>query len=219
MLLVFDVNETLLDLAALDEPFERLTGSPAARREWFDLLIHTALTVTASGGYRDFAELAGQCAAAVAQAHGRDADEAQRRAALAGLRALPAHPEVPAALERLRGARHRLVALTNSPPSTASAQLEHAGLIDSFEQVFSAEQAGALKPAPAAYRLVTGAFRVGAADAVMGAAHDWDLAGAQAAGLRTAFLARPGHRPLPGAPTSTWSAPDLAALAEILPDA
>ncbi len=75
MLLVFDVNETLLDLAALDEPFLELTGTPAARREWFDLLIHTALTLTAADSYQDFARLAGECITAVAQAHGRAASD------------------------------------------------------------------------------------------------------------------------------------------------
>lgn len=216
MLFVFDVNETLLDLAALDQPFAQLTGTPAARGEWFDLLIHTALTFTAADNYRDFAHLAGECITAVAQAHGRTASDEQRRAILSALRSLPAHPDVHGGLDRLRGAGHRLVALTNSPLATVCAQLEHAGLADRFEQVFSAEAAHALKPAPAAYRLVTDALGIEPADAVMVAAHDWDIAGAQAAGLRTAFLARPGHRPLPSTPAPTWSAPDLDALAAMV---
>lgn len=215
MLFVFDVNETLLDLAALDQPFAELTGTPAARGEWFDLLIHTALTLTAADSYRDFAQLAGECVAAVARAHGRAATDEQRHAILSVLRSLPAHPDVPGGLDRLRDAGHRLVALTNSPLATVRAQLAHAGLADRFEGVFSAEAANALKPAPAAYRLVTDALGVEPADAVMVAAHDWDIAGAQAAGLRTAFLARPGHRLLPGAPAPTWTAPDLDALATL----
>lgn len=213
MLFVFDVNETLLDLAALDQPFAQLTGTSAARSEWFDLLIHTALTLTAADSYRDFAQLAGECVTAVAQAHGRAASDEQRLAILSALRSLPAHPDVPAGLDRLREAGHRLVALTNSPLSTAHAQLEHAGVADRFEQIFSADQAGALKPAPVAYRLVIDGLGIEPADVVMVAAHDWDIAGAQSAGLRTAFLARPGHRPLPGVPAPTWTAPDLGALA------
>ena len=58
MLCVFDVNETLLDLAALDEFFADLTGAPEARREWFGLLIHSALTLTAARRYRPFGEIA-----------------------------------------------------------------------------------------------------------------------------------------------------------------
>jgi len=158
VLFVFDVNETLLDLAALDQPFAELTGTPAARGEWFDLLIHTALTFTAADGYQDFAHLAGECLATVAQAHGRVASDEQRRAILSALRSLPAHPDVPGGLGRLRDAGHRLVALTNSPLATARAQLEHAGIADRFERVFSAEAANALKPAPAAYRLVIDAL-------------------------------------------------------------
>ncbi len=216
MLLVFDVNETLLDLAALDEPFLELTGTPAARREWFDLLIHTALTLTAADSYQDFARLAGECITAVAQAHGRAASDEQRHQIISVLRSLPAHPDVPGGLDRLREAGHRLVALTNSPLSTVRAQLEHAQLTDRFEQIFSADQAHALKPAPAAYRLVVDQLGINPADAVMVAAHDWDIAGAHAVGLRTAFLARPGHHPLPGAPAPTWTVTDLNALATAL---
>jgi hypothetical protein len=36
---VFDVNETLLDLAALDPHFERAFGDPGAREAWFQQLI------------------------------------------------------------------------------------------------------------------------------------------------------------------------------------
>lgn len=45
------------------------------------------------------------------------------------------------------------------------------------------------------------------------AAHGWDIAGAHAAGLRTAFISRPGQRKLPGGPAADTSAPDLDALA------
>jgi hypothetical protein len=37
-----------------------LTGTPAARGEWFYLLIHTALILTALDSYQDFAHLAGE---------------------------------------------------------------------------------------------------------------------------------------------------------------
>ena len=214
--LVFDVNETLLDLTPLDEPLADLTGTPAARHEWFGLLIHTALAFTAADSYRDFAELADACISAVAQTHERVADESYRRAILALLRSLPAHPDVPDGLDRLRDGGHRLIALTNSPLATAHAQLEFAGIADRFEQIFAAGQSGALKPAPAAYRLVIDGLGIDPAEAVMVAAHDWDIAGAQAAGMRTAFLARPGHRPLPGAPVPTWTVSDLGALADTL---
>ncbi len=209
MLCVFDVNETLLDLAAMDD----LVGGPELRREWFGLAIHTVLTVTASGGYRDFAGIAGEAAVEVAARHGRELDLAKVGE---GLRSLPAHPDVEAGLTKLREAGHDVVALTNSPLTTAEAQLRNSGLATLFDRIFSAEQVGRLKPAPEPYRQVLDAYSAEPRNAVMIAAHDWDIAGAQAAGLRTALLARPGVRPLPGSPEPTYTISTLPELAPLL---
>lgn len=40
---VFDVNETLLDMAALDPHFERLFGDATARGRWFGQFQHSWL--------------------------------------------------------------------------------------------------------------------------------------------------------------------------------
>ncbi|AXB44491.1 HAD family hydrolase [Amycolatopsis albispora] len=202
MLCVFDVNETLLDLAPLDEVF----GSADARRAWFARVIHTALTVTATGGYRDFAAIAGAAA-----------DERHRAELGPVLRSLPAHPDVPSGLARLRDAGFTLVALGNSPLSVVETQLRNAGIRDHFDAVFSAEQAGALKPAAAPYRRVLDAYP--GEDAMMIAAHGWDIAGAHAVGLRTAFIERPGQAQLPGGPEADLAAPDIDALATKLIEA
>ncbi|OXM71554.1 haloacid dehalogenase type II [Amycolatopsis vastitatis] len=207
MLCVFDVNETLLDLA----PMDALVGGPELRREWFGLAIHTVLTVTATGGYQDFAGIAGAAAVEVAARHGREVD---LKKIGEGLRTLPAHPDVEAGLAKLREAGHTVVALTNSPLATAEAQLQNAGLAPLFDRIFSAEQAGRLKPAPEPYHQVVAAYP--GKEAVMIAAHDWDIAGAQAAGLRTALLARRGVRPLPGSPEPTYTISALPELAELL---
>ncbi len=114
MIVVFDVNETLLDLAALDGMFAELTGSADARREWFDLLIHTALTITATGHYRPFADIAGACLTTVTARHGRTVSDADRKGLGTAMSALPAHADVLPAFDRLRSAGIRLVALGNS---------------------------------------------------------------------------------------------------------
>ena len=40
---VFDVNETLLDLAAMDPHFQQIFGDAAVRRSWFTQMIQSAL--------------------------------------------------------------------------------------------------------------------------------------------------------------------------------
>jgi hypothetical protein len=51
---VFDVNETLLDLAAMDPHFERVFGDAGLRSVWFAQMIQSALVATITGAYRQF---------------------------------------------------------------------------------------------------------------------------------------------------------------------
>lgn len=209
MLWVFDVNETMLDLSPLDEVFAEHTGASHLRTRWFDLLIHAALATTAAGEYRDFAQLGVASARAVTQAHGTPLDDAAIAHLGATMRTLPAHPDTSAALTALRERGERVVALANSPQAVVDVQLRHACIAPLFHAIYSVERAGMLKPAPAPYRMVLQAEAVSAEQAVMVAAHDWDIAGAQAVGMRTAFVARGDRTPLPGWPTPDLTGPDL----------
>ncbi|WP_371807631.1 HAD family hydrolase, partial [Arhodomonas sp. KWT] len=112
--IVFDVNETLLDLAALDPVFERLFGDAGARREWFAQVLQSAMTVTLTGRYEDFSTVGAAALSMVAQRRGVTLERAGRQDVAAGMRRLPPHPEVADALARLRDAGFPLVALTNS---------------------------------------------------------------------------------------------------------
>lgn len=51
---VFEVNETLLDLAALDPHVDRVFGNRAARKEWFSEVRPSALVAAVTDGYADF---------------------------------------------------------------------------------------------------------------------------------------------------------------------
>jgi 2-haloacid dehalogenase len=214
MLCMFDVNETLLDLVGLDDLFADLTTEPTAgRTEWFDLMIHNALVVTAAGGYRPFGEIAAACLTQVAVRHGTVATDEHRRELGTLMRRLPAHPEVGEAIERLRSAGFGAVALTNSVLAVAEDQLTNAGLRLLFDAVYSADQVHRLKPAPEPYRHVVDTHRLAPADAVLIAAHDWDIAGAAAAGLTTAFVARADRKPLAASDAPTVTGRDLTDVA------
>jgi 2-haloacid dehalogenase len=189
---VFDVNETLLDLSGLDPLFERVFGDAGLRRVWFQQMIQSALVATVTGVYHQFGEIGAAALAMTAEQAGVELRAEDRDAIAAGMRRLAAHPEVPAALERLRAGGLRLAALTNSTEEVARAQLEHAGIIGVFEQVLSADMVRRLKPAPEPYRLAAERLGVPVGEVRLIAAHAWDVAGAAAAGCATAFVARPG---------------------------
>jgi 2-haloacid dehalogenase len=213
MLCVFDVNETLLDLAGLDPLFADLIGDAAdvteVRAEWFDLMIHNALVVTATGGYRPFGEIAAACLTQIATNHGTVATDEHRRELGVLMRRLPAHPEVGEAIEQLRSAGFSAVALTNSVLTVAEDQLTNAGLRPLFDAVHSADHVRRLKPAPEPYRHVVDTHHIAPEDAALIAAHDWDIAGAAAAGLTTAFVARHNRTPLAASNPPTVTGPDL----------
>src|SRR6266536_3528240 len=199
---VFDVNETLLDLAAMDAHFERVFGDAGLRRVWFTQMIQSALVAIITGAYSQFGAHALAALEMLADQTGIELADGDRQAISGQMRRLPAHPEVPAALERLRGAGFQLAALTNSTLEVAGAQLEHAGLIDLFDQVLSADTVRRLKPAPEPYRMAADRFGVGVGQVRLIAAHAWDVAGARHAGCAAAFVARPGKAldPLAEAP-------------------
>jgi 2-haloacid dehalogenase len=189
---VFDVNETLLDLAAMDPHFERIFGDPGVRVRWFSQLISSALVATVTGAYRPFGAHAMAALEMTADQAGVTLGDGDREAVADQLRRLPAHPEVAGALRRLGDAGLRLAALTNSTEEVARAQLEHAGLIDAFGLVLSADTVRRLKPAPEPYRMAAERLGVAVGQVRLIAAHAWDVAGAARAGCATAFVARPG---------------------------
>ncbi len=189
---VFDVNETLLDLGALDPHFERAFGDAAVRRIWFLQLLQSALVATVTGAYSDFGTIGGAALEMVAEREGVDLSDEDKQRILGGMRELPPHPEVAESLDRLRDAGLRLATLTNSTQQVAEAQMENSGLRQYFEQVLSADSVRRLKPAPEPYRMAAASLGIEVGQIRLIAAHAWDVAGALRAGCAAAFVARPG---------------------------
>jgi 2-haloacid dehalogenase len=189
---VFDVNETLLALGALDPHFERVFGDASVRRAWFSQLLQSALVATVTGAYSDFGRAGGAALEMVAKREGVEISDEDRQMILGGMRELPPHPEVAESLERLREAGLRLATLTNSPRQVAEDQINNSGLRDYFEQLLSADDVQRLKPAPEPYRMAAESLGVEVGGIRLVAAHAWDVAGALRAGCAAAFVARPG---------------------------
>ncbi len=220
-ILVFDVNETLLDLTTLEPVFEQAFGDPAVMREWFAQLILYSEALTLSGIYTPFGDLAGGVLRMVGEIRGiaiteNDVDGLKQHVAC-----MPAHPDVRPALKRLRDAGFRLATLTNSAPGPSPSPLERAGLADLFERSFSVDSVGRYKPAPETYRHVARDLGVEMHEICMIACHVWDTLGAQAAGCAGALVTRSGNAALhvPNVPQPDLIAPNLTTLARMIDDA
>ena len=191
-ILAFDVNETLLDLSALDPLFERAFGDAALRPQWFAQMLQVAFVGIITGRDVDFTTAQRGALRMVAERTGTALSDADADEIVAAMRTLPPYPDVAPALDRLREAGLTLCSLTNSSLDVSRAQLTNAGIADRFEAILSADQVGRLKPAPEPYRLVADTFGAPIGDVRLIAAHAWDCAGALAAGAKAAFVARPG---------------------------
>jgi 2-haloacid dehalogenase len=211
---VFDVNETLLDLAALDPLFERIFGDASVRRLWFNQMLQSAFVAIITDAYTTFGEAAGAALRMTEERQGVQISDEDRREILGGLRNLPPHPEVPDSLDRLREAGFRLATLTNSTQEVAEAQIQNAGLGDRFEQILSADTAKRLKPAPAPYRMAARTLEIPERGMRLIAAHAWDVAGALRAGCAAAFVARQPFDPLVEQPDVVGD--DLAEVADAI---
>jgi 2-haloacid dehalogenase len=188
----FDVNETLLDLAALDPIFFQMFGDTGSRREWFAQMLQSALVSTVTGRYTPFGTIAIAALEMLGARRGVALTDQIRKDLSHGMKHLPPHADVPSSLAKLKDARIPLCALTNSTLEVARAQLENAGLARYFDQVLSADEVKRLKPAPEPYLMAAERMGVDARNMLMIAAHAWDIAGALRAGCAAAFIARPG---------------------------
>lgn len=218
--LIFDVNETLLDIESLRPRFERMFGDGAVLRTWFGELVTYSMTLTLSGRYVDFFTLGRAVLEMIATVRGVDLEDDAVDTLGEAMRTMPAHPDVAPGLERLRDKGYRLATLTNSPHRPdAPSPLDNSGLSAFFERQFTVGDMRMFKPATRLYHHTAAELGVPEADCLMVAAHSWDVIGAQAAGMSGAMIMRLGNAPLvaPGVPQPTIVAADVVDLADRLP--
>lgn len=219
--IVCDVNETLLDLSGLDQPFAAAFADrgPEIKRLWFAKLLHMSAVLTTIGTWQDFGVVGRVVLGDVSRAVGLAIDGEAAEEIVASMRQLPAHDDVVPALSALRDAGHAVVALTNSSQATAEAQLSAAGIDHLMDRIMSVDATMRFKPDPAVYLRATSELDQQPTQLVMLAAHDWDCAGAMRVGWRSAFVGRGGQRPSVVLQQPTWQGPDLQTLASTLIDA
>ena len=218
-IIVFDVNETLLDLDSIRPTFDRIFNDPAAMRLWFADLILYSEALTLAGVYVPFTDIGAAVLRMLAATRGitiTDADAAELTNRFA---TMPPHPEVPAALRRLHDHGFRLFTLTDNTLAISGRQLEAGGVIDLFERRFSVDETVRRhKPAPEAYHSVATALEVDPGNICLIASHVWDTIGAQAAGWQAALILREGNAPLGVGPQPHYIGKDLDEIADQLID-
>lgn len=195
-LVIFDVLGTLFDLESVRARLIEIGAPELTLEDWFERLLHTALTLTTVGQFRPFQEIADSTLKTTfAQL---ELDASRRADVLDSLKAVAPYDDAEAALGSSRRRRHPDCRAQQRRREQTKAMLERAGLLERFERIFGVEEVGAYKPDARPYRHVLDEMELEASDAKLIAAHAWDVVGARAAGLRAIWVARLERRwPLP----------------------
>lgn len=215
--IVFDVNETLSDLAGMKARFVQ-AGAPAhLASAWFAALLRDGFALATAGGTAPFAVIGAELLRGLLRDVPllRSVDDAVDHI-MAGFGLLKLHPDVTEGVRALKGAGLRLVTLSNGSAEVASTLLAAAALEDEFEALLSVEEARAWKPARAAYDYAAAACGVQPGELLLVAVHPWDIHGAAQAGLATAWLNRSGDTYPSYFTAPTYTVTRLAELATLL---
>lgn len=216
MVIVFDANGTLLNTESLDPHVRRLFGASYSASEWFHEVIEYAIALTLADDYQDFDDVALNVLRMAADARGICLGSEQLQKVKSKIASVPLFPDVKPALKRLKNAGFRLAVLSNSGTNSLQQRMRKNNAENLFEQLISVSAVRKYKPARETYGMAAARLGVTVPELMMVAAHPWDLIGAQRAGCRTAFVARPGKSWFPEAPVPVHSVADLTELADVL---
>jgi 2-haloacid dehalogenase len=190
--IAFDAFGTLFDVSALRTRTRQAAGHEGDElfAAFKDRLIPWTWHITASGDYQPFPELAAEAVQAAAYEAGLRLELSRAEWVVEGLKELPAFDDVRPGLEQLKQAGLPLAVLSNGTTEGVDALIEHNDLQGLFAHVLVADSVKRFKPAREVYALAVDAFGVPAERVMLVSGHEWDVAGASRAGLRTGWIAR-----------------------------
>jgi 2-haloacid dehalogenase len=184
-----DIVETVFALEPISSRLKSAGLPEGALRLFFAQMLRDAFALEASGAYKPFREVAAGSLAVLMASHGvkagKNVDEV-----LAGFAELPAHADVAPALERLRSAGIRIIALTNGGADNTRKLLDRSGLASFVERIISIDEVRRWKPNREVYLHAARALGVAPDRLTLIAAHAWDVHGAKEAGLGGAWVRR-----------------------------
>jgi 2-haloacid dehalogenase len=188
--ILFDINETVLNLSILKPKFKAAFGDDSVMATWFSMLLHSSTVCMITGVKTDFATLAGTMLESMAARMDIKLSETMRDDILKGFASIPPHNDIKQALGQLKSAGFRTVAFSNSSGNLISTQITNAGLTEYFDDIISVEETGSFKPDPNVYKFAAKQLNQPLGSLWLVATHDWDTHGALCVGMRAAYIER-----------------------------
>ena len=192
--LAFDLYGTLVDPIRIWTRLEQSVPDKALRiaEVWRHKQLEYTFRLTAMGQYEDFEQVTRKALDYALAAVGHELTADQRDALLAQYDDLERFPDVELGLTRLQQRGHTMVVFSNGSPRMLDAVMDAAGLRPYFEAYVSVDEVRQYKPAPATYRLAAERLGRPIGEVRLVSANPFDDIGAEAAGMRAAWVDRSG---------------------------
>lgn len=203
--IAFDIVGTVFPLAPL-RPVIQALGLPAGALEgWFAAGLRDAFALSAAGDFKPFATVLESALDEVLAEHALVPAKGARAALLEQFKHLPARPDAREAFEIAARAGKPIIALSNGAAATTRSLLKNAGLDKLVAHVVSVDEVRLFKPRREIYDRAARVAKVKRRRLALVAVHSWDINGAKAAGLTTAYVS--ADRPF----SSVMRTPDVEA--------
>lgn len=184
----FDVIGTLFPLEPLRSSIVALGLPPAGLEGWFAAGCRDAFAMAAVGDYEPFTTVLEGALEQVLAEQGIDAAAHVRRALVRQLESLDARAGAREAFTIVTEADISIMALSNGAKSSTKALLDRASLSELVKEIVSVDEVKLAKPRSEVYLHAAEKAGIKPTELALVAAHPWDIHGAAAAGLVTAYL-------------------------------
>ncbi len=192
---VFDAYGTVFDVRSVVRRCEQLfpgRGEPLSRL-WRSKQLEYTWLRSLMGRYEDFESITRAALAHSCKTLGLRLDGVASQAMLEEYRHLATYPEVPSALQSLRGTK--LAILSNGSPEMLQAVVRNGGLEALFQAILSVDSLRIFKPHPSVYQLAVDRLGVRRESIAFVSSNFWDASGARSFGFRTFWINRAAAQP------------------------
>jgi 2-haloacid dehalogenase len=194
--LAFDVYGTLIDPFRMEEHLRADFGEKAkeASELWRSKQVEYSFRRALMKKYRNFDACTAQALRFVSAQLGIPLSEEAQALLLSKYQQLPAYPDVAGALDELAAQGFTMTACSNGTESAVRGSLDHAGVLPRFSKIVSVDPIRTFKPDPAVYEYLATELHAPREVIWLISSNPFDVIGAKACGLRTAWVQRDRKR-------------------------
>jgi 2-haloacid dehalogenase len=192
--LAFDVYGTLVESTPDSKKLERFVPGQASRlaEVWRQKQLELTFRLTAMERYEDFDQVTSKALDFALASVGHSLDVDQRDMLVDEYNHLEPFTDTRPGLERLAAMGYAMVIFSNATPRMLERLVRATELDPFFQAIISVDEVRSYKPSPQVYRHVADRLRRPASEVRLVSSNPFDVIGAQATGMKAAWVNRSG---------------------------